>query len=63
MFYKDLIFKAVEYICKETEMKVVLVENSTKLETLFSIDCPTLKTVVIIDQTDEKLPEKEGVKE
>ena len=44
-------------------MKVILVENSTKLEAIFSFDCPTLKTIVIMDETDEKLPEKEGVKE
>ena len=43
-------------------MKVILVENAAKLKILYSVDCSFLKTVVMMNPTSEKLPEKEGVK-
>ena len=43
-------------------MEVILVEDLKKLNILFSFDSPHLKTVVLMNQTSEKLPEKKGVK-
>jgi len=61
--YDTLGPQAVEYICKETEMKLILVENLAKLNILYSVELPaSLTTVVLIQKTEEKLPEKEGVK-
>ena len=60
--YDTLGPQAVEYICKETEMKLILVENLAKLNILYSVEVPFLKTVVLIDPKGGDIPQKEGVK-
>jgi len=60
--YDTLGRQAVKYICKETQMEVILVEDLKKLNILFSFDSPRLKTVVLMNETSEKIPEKEGIK-
>ena len=60
--YDTLGPQAVEYICKETEMKLILVENLAKLNILYSVEVPFLKTVVLIDPTGGDIPQKEGVR-
>ena len=53
--YDTLGAQAVEYICKETEMKLILVENLAKLKILYSVEVPFLKTVVLMNSGDEKV--------
>ena len=43
-------------------MEVILVEDLKKLNIILSFDSPHLKTVVLMNETSEKIPEKEGIK-
>ena len=47
----------------KTEMKLIIVENLQKLKMLFNVDCPSVKTVVLMNsKPDDEIPTKEGVK-
>jgi len=60
--YDTLGEQAVQYICQQTEMKLIIVENLQKLKMLFNVDCSTVKQVVLMNsKPDEEIPTKEGV--
>ena len=43
-------------------MKLIIVENLQKLKMLFNVDCPSVKTVVLMNsKPDDEIPTKEGV--
>jgi len=61
--YDTLGEQAVQYICQQTEMKLIVVENLQKLKLLFNVDCQSVKTVVLMrSQASDEIPTKEGVK-
>ena len=44
-------------------MKLIIVENLQKLKMLFNVDCPNVKTVVLMNsKPDDEIPTKAGVK-
>ena len=43
-------------------MKLIIVENLQKLKMLFNVDCPSVKTVVLMNsKPDDEIPTKEGI--
>ena len=59
--YDTLGEEAINYICSQTKMNIVIVENVQKLKILFNTECKYLKTVVLV-HSNGKIPEKDGVK-
>ena len=59
--YDTLGEEAINYICSQTKMNIVIVENVQKLKILFNTECKYLKTVVLV-HSHGKIPEKDGVK-
>ena len=49
------------YNSRKTEMKLIIVENLQKLKMLFNVDCPNVKTVVLMNsKPDDNIPTKAG---
>ena len=59
--YETLGHKAIEHVCGETEMKLIIVEDVAKLKMLYSVDTKHIKTVVLLKATSQDLPLKDGI--